>query len=244
MVKDKWEIRFGIEEFRSYSLKILEVFVDETEDKALDIVKQFDEKKDNLDVLCAHPDLWYSQIYRYYKWIDLDEFGWNIFFKKIPDLIRRSAFLVLYSFFERELKDICLNYEKSLEMKINYNDIIWKGIYKSSIYLEKVIEIKIKEVHSREKIKIIQKIRNMLVHNDWEIICDEKDKKSIKIFIKNNYPKITIDGDRIEINEGFLKYTLDTFNSFFKEVESNNGFSESFIESISHTFWKNDKDLI
>ncbi|WP_203296774.1 hypothetical protein [Luteirhabdus pelagi] len=149
---------------------------------------------------------------------DLDSQTWNldgVFKEHFPNLQRRSAFITLYSYLEHELDKLCILFKKSNNYAIELSDIKYNGIDRSVTYLSKIANLPIEKGDFRwGKLKSIQKIRNLIVHNDGKLI-------DLKGVIKESELKIVRENDFLDeeseilIKNGFLKSVLDSFNDFF-----------------------------
>lgn len=152
----------------------------------------------------------------------------SIFGEYFPQLQRQSALIVLYSFLERELLHLCELCRKSYNASLKAKDLCRDGsdIARYHIYLEKVIGLGItKDDPKWQEIDHgIRIVRNQIVHHEGRVPEDtnSKDYKKLESHAKSleKCKLISIDGESIVINNGYLKYTLDTFNEFFKSFDS------------------------
>lgn len=133
---------------------------------------------------------------------------------------RKSALISLYSFLEFELDNLCALLKKQEGYKIDFKDIKGKGIERSILYLKKVANLQLDKGDSiwLEVINI-QKIRNLIVHNNSKLkLLDGKQKEDESQYIKGN---IFLSGEsEIIINKGFLTHVLKSFNELFKKIDS------------------------
>ena len=103
----------------------------------------------------------------------LDDQSWNlyeIFQNHFPNLQRKSALITLTNMFEYELDQLCARYIKEYKYNTELSKIKGKGLDRSTKYLKDVCGIEIhKADHRWEKIKQIQNLRNIIVHQDGNI---------------------------------------------------------------------------
>lgn len=161
----------------------------------------------------------------------LDDTTWNLqglFESHFPNLQRRSILITLYSFFEIELNSLCKLYKSKKAFKLDISDLSGNWIIDKSInYLEKVANINVhKESEARKNIKKIQKIRNLIVHQDW-IFVDKQwniNDKDILNYIKQ-LPWLEWNKEII-IKHEFLKFFLDNIQVYFKLLDKSINESE------------------
>ena len=152
----------------------------------------------------------------------LDSESWDldgIFKEYFPTLQRRSAFLSLYGFLEHELDKLCMLYKRFQNQNVDFRDLKDLGIERSVKYLIIVAGLPIEKGDNKwGNVKSIQKIRNLIVHNDGKLIdLDNLPRKSEqRIVFKNDF----LSGENeIIMEKGYLLYVLKTFDSFFKYVD-------------------------
>jgi len=137
-----------------------------------------------------------------------------------PQIQRKSELIGIFTVLEHNLNLLCSIYQKHIDSNIKLSDLRAEGIIDTAKkYLEKVVGLNFPSNHrSWSEIKRIQRIRNLFVHNDGKLKGSEKDKKSIKDYIKRlNY--LDLDQyERILIKQGFTVYCLDQFRELFDEL--------------------------
>lgn len=146
----------------------------------------------------------------------------EIFEYYFPNLLRRSTLIILFSFLEHQLDQLCELFASEQQLKIVHTDLRDKGIDRSRRYLKKVICLPLDDNSSIwQELKRIQKVRNAIVHNDAKLI----DKDVIKYVNETNYLSranesyYDYEPDEINILEGYLNYILDTFDSYCSELD-------------------------
>ncbi len=155
---------------------------------------------------------------------DLEE----IFGYYFPNLQRRSTLVILFSFFEHQLDELCRLFATARQLNIVHTDLKDKGIDRSRRYLRKVISLPLDDNSAIwQEIKRIQKIRNVVVHNDAKLNPKEnedaikivKEAKYLSLASDNeSYSYRDIDDDEVNILEGYLTYVLDTCEAYCGEV--------------------------
>lgn len=152
----------------------------------------------------------------------LDDRGWHlpeIFNVYFPNLQRRSALITLYSFFEHEIDKLCDRLQKQEKLRARFADMAGTGIKRSASYLEKVVGIDAGQGSPTwGAIKEIQQIRNLVVHADGRLVDDAKARKKTEdaIVAKSRFLE---GGDEVLFKDGYLSYTLGTFDTYFKLIE-------------------------
>lgn len=146
----------------------------------------------------------------------------EIFEYYYPNLQRRSILLILFSFLEHQLDQLCELFATDQKLNIIHTDLKGKGIDRTRLYLQKVIRLRLGNSAVWQEIKRIQKIRNVVVHNDAKLVGVGKevieyvDRASHLSRVSKSY----YDGDidEVDILDGYLLHVLDTFDSYCAEV--------------------------
>jgi hypothetical protein len=147
----------------------------------------------------------------------------EIFMYYFPNLQRRSTLIVLFSFLESQLDQLCKLFADTRRLNIIHTDLKGKGIDRSRRYLKKVIGLPLEDNSTVwQEITWIQKIRNVVVHNDAKLddenIAQYVDRAQYLSLSSESY--YSHDVDEINILEGYLTYILDTFDSYCRELNS------------------------
>ncbi|MGJ7912632.1 hypothetical protein [Neobacillus sp. LXY-1] len=140
-----------------------------------------------------------------------------------PNFLRNSMFISIYSFFEKELKDLNASYKK----RTNNNSISFpqkiSKITKALLSLEHCFEIKFSEVIEEwNKIdSVYREIRNIIAHDGGEIEKDKIDEsttlfKGMPIEIKESTGELLL---HKELCLSFLKDITSFFNKFFELIK-------------------------
>jgi hypothetical protein len=146
----------------------------------------------------------------------------EIFKYYFPNLQRRSTLIALYSFFENQLDKLCKLFATTQQLSHIYAGSRDKGIDRARGFLVKEMGLPLNDNSTAwEKIKRIQKIRNLIVHDDAKLRNDD-----IKIYVDkskylsraNESLNIPLDEDEVNLSKDYLTYVLVTFDSYCSEV--------------------------
>ncbi len=200
----------------SFSVELIESFVKSVEKQAIDSIESYKYQKET-HVVEEFLEENYARIVETHQ--GLDNESWNlesIFIEYFPSLQRRSALLTIYGYFEHELDKLCMLYKSEKVFKLSLSDLSGKGIDRSTDYLEKVAEIDAcKKTKEWNQIKIIQKIKNIIIHQDGKL--KDSQGKPIKDVIDyiNQMDSLGGEGEVI-LKEGFLNHALSIFKEYFR----------------------------
>jgi len=202
-----------------FSIELLEVFVKNAESQIDLSIQEYSKKKKTL-VLDEMPETNTARIIDIHQGLDSESWDIDGIFKEyFPTLQRRSAFLSLYGFLEHELDKLCMLYKKSQNQNVDFRDLKDLGIERSVKYLMIVARLPIEKGDNKwRNIKSIQKIRNLIIHNDGKLIdLDSLPRKTEQRIVSDN--EFLSGENEINIQKGYLLYVLETFDSFFKYVD-------------------------
>jgi hypothetical protein len=204
-----------------FSLELLNAFVLNIESQVKTSIEEYQNKKETIIIDDRPEEIGSHHIFNLHN--GLDSQTWHldsIFLEHFPNLQRRSAFLSLYGFLEYELDKLCILFKETNNFSIELKDLKYLGIDRSITFLTKVANLPIDKGNDKwGEIKSIQKIRNLIVHNDGKLIDINgiPRAKEIEIVKKNEF----LTGDtEILINDGFLNSTLGKFEELFKYIDS------------------------
>jgi len=202
-----------------FSLELLNVFTRNVESQIELSIQEFINRKETLS-LDEQPEFNYSRIVDIHLGLDSETFDLeNIFTEYFPSIQRRSAFLSLYGFLEHELDNLCGLFKKTENFKVDLRDLNYSGIERSIKYLGIVVGLPIdKSIDKWGKLKSINKVRNLLIHNDGKLTdIDGNTKKEEQDILKQNE---FLSGDyEIIFSKGYLSFVLKAFNDFFKYLD-------------------------
>jgi hypothetical protein len=205
----RWEVVF--------SIKLLNGFVSNTEDQIK--LSWADFEKNRVTELLPEDDEYFQSVTTHKG---LDSLTWDletIFKEHFPNIQRRAALITLFSYLENELDKLCVLFQETEKYSINLNDISGKGAERSTLYLEKVCGLSnCKKIKQWSLIKDIQKIRNIITHNNGKLtdLNGKKRENEIKIISNSKY----LSGEtEVLILETYLPYVLHTFDNYFSELD-------------------------
>jgi hypothetical protein len=128
---------------------------------------------------------------------------------------------------EHQLNQLCELFATTQKLSIVHTDLRDKGIVRSRRYLRKVICLPVDDNSVIwQKLQGIQKVRNVVVHNDAKLVNDD----IINIVKESEYLSLAsdcesyyyhdsdVDVDEVNILEGYLDFVLDTCDSYCSEL--------------------------
>lgn len=143
----------------------------------------------------------------------------SVFEEYFPNLQRRSALITLFSFLEFQLDELCKLFQGDQKFSISLSDLKDKGIDRSYSYLTKVVGLNIdKSSAIWNELKRIQGLRNVIVHNDGRMKNNDEIRKSDLLDEKPS--SLFSEEKEVILLEGYLKHVLDSFDTYFKELNT------------------------
>ncbi|HXM46703.1 MAG TPA: hypothetical protein VN956_02465 [Pyrinomonadaceae bacterium] len=151
----------------------------------------------------------------------------EIFKYYFPNLQRRSTLIVLFSFLEHQLNQLCELLATTQKLSIVHTDLRDKGIVRSRRYLKKVICLPVDDDSVIwQQIQRIQKVRNVVVHNDAKLVNTDvinivKESEYLCLASDSEsyyYHDSDSDDDEVNILEGYLIHVLDTCDAYCGEL--------------------------
>jgi hypothetical protein len=201
----------------SASLGLIDSFVKGIEQQAHESILRYEKEREfRVEEFAEGEESYLVEIHQ-----GLDSQTWpleTIFREYFPSLQRRSAFLTVWSYFEHELDKLCSLYKAEKGFRLASSDLNGRGIDRSISYLEKVAGLKLRE-SSQEwiRIKKMQNVRNVIVHQDGRLHNRENDQ--VKAVIEYMKETEHLSGhDEIELKEGFLSSVVETLGSYFRLI--------------------------
>lgn len=157
-----------------------------------------------------------------YAWFDDEHYQYNEFY---PTIFNNSTLLSIYSFFEFNLKNLCISMSKCEKFAGELDDLNDRNlIKKSKKYLTLIANLDLKDIESIwVKITDFQKIRNCIVHNNSNIV-QQKDipiemQKLYSIVNGNKHLKLDIrKGAFVIDNDQFLLDMLDLTENYLLTI--------------------------
>lgn len=140
------------------------------------------------------------------------------FSRIFPNILRSSLFIMLYSFLENQLVNLCGKFHRQYGYTIKLTDLRGEGIVRAKNYLKKVVKIDFPDqTPSWDDIIMYNRMRNFIVHNGGQL--DNNDQaKQVESFISAR-PSITLDHLRnIQFSKDFCGEVINTLRSFFGDL--------------------------
>ena len=133
-----------------------------------------------------------------------------------PQFHRRSMLVSIYSLFEYSLDAICREGALLRHCNNTLEDLPGKvkGIYRSKLYLKRVLKIKLSWCNEHwRNIQIYGQIRNIITHNGGVL---DKINENVEDYIKRNDILDHDNENILIINNGFLLIVVDDIVNFLK----------------------------
>jgi hypothetical protein len=133
-----------------------------------------------------------------------------------PEIARRSAFLMIYSTFEHALQVFCWRIQKIKNQDFGPEDL--RGEFcGTDAYLQRLAGIKLSGLREWQKIDVLRRIRNMLVHQGGNV---RKNDVKFRALIKAT-PGTSLDNHQmIILADTFCLDALNTIRAYVKELAS------------------------
>lgn len=122
-----------------------------------------------------------------------------------PNTVRYSLFITVYNHFEYSISEACIDLQKDHPNAVNLSDLNHKGITRAYKYLEKVVGIKEPfEPASWQKLKDLNDLRNVIVHNNAKI---ESRRTEISKVIERleKWAPLRIEEDKVFLSKIFIE---------------------------------------
>lgn len=197
----KNQIHGGISDLRAYTKKIEE----HLEDQKLKIEERNEKEYNKID-----GDKEVEKI--------LTNLSVRLGYGRHIEIFTKSAIVSIYTYLEFLLDDFCKKVHKHEEMKISPKDFSGSGIFRSKLYLSKVVFINFDKVNSEwEEIIKFNEIRNFLVHSNGVASSSEAKTKILKTI--DGVVGVSLKRDHIKVSQSYIYKTLSTIEKFLKEIE-------------------------
>jgi hypothetical protein len=205
-----------------FSLPLISSFVQLVEDQVKTATQKFRSDKfieivedDNGDYgMEGHPVISFGGL-------DSDAYDidtlWEEYF---PNLLRRSALITVYGYFEHELVRLCYLYRNEKHFRLSLTDLKDDGILGATNYLWKVANLNVyKDTTLWRSMNQIRIVRNRVVHHDGRIAdSDGQIRPELSEAIKQ-LEYIQRDKNEVFLEEGFVSRTVDIFSQYFKLID-------------------------
>nr|WP_288256549.1 hypothetical protein [uncultured Pseudomonas sp.] len=198
----KTQIRNGVKDLRAYSDKIesyLESQKYKIEERHEKEVYKTDEEKES------------GALFR--------NISLQLGYGRHVEIFTKSAIVSIYTYLEYFLDDFCKKINEYDKRLISPKDIYGSGIFRSKIYLSKVLLLNLEELNKEwEALVKLSEIRNFLVHSNG--VATNKDSKlKIQKTIKD-LPGVKLDRDHIKISKAYIDDVLSTIEIVLENIES------------------------
>jgi len=204
----------------SFSLELIDSFIKQIESQVDETVIRFEKEKETF-VFEEIPEEGVVQTDSVFQGLDNETWDLEgVFANYFPNLQRRSALLTLVGFFEHELDKLCLLYRVEKSFTLSLSDLTGKGIDRSTRYLEKVAGIDVHKSSSEwNEIKLIQQVRNIIVHQDGKLT--DQNGTPLKAVIDYINQTSSLNGeDEVIIMKGYLAHVAAIFITYFQLIAS------------------------
>ncbi|MFL6214210.1 MAG: hypothetical protein ACJ74J_10015 [Blastocatellia bacterium] len=202
-----------------FSTELLREYIRGVEAQIATTIESFHREKE----ICVSDDILEEEgpsLTKIYRGLDSDAWNLNAIFEYLfPNLQRRSALITLFSFFEHELDALCDLFIRTEKILVSLNDMRGTGIDRSILFLIKIVGLPVdKNTALWQEIKNVQKIRNLIVHNDGKL--KDRSGNAVGDLIKYIGASPHLSGaDEVEICDGYLAKVIETFDLQFKEID-------------------------
>jgi hypothetical protein len=153
--------------------------------------------------------------------LGLNDETWDlqtIFREHFPSLQRRSALITLFSFFEHELNELCVQFRKTEKYKLGLRDVSGTGIERARTYLSKVAALELDPSSvSWNEVKNVQALRHLFVHADGRFPDgSEQERGGLRQYVEAS--KYLSVGTEVVVGGGYLNHVLAAFEEYFGQV--------------------------
>ncbi len=193
-----------------WELRELDQFIEET---AINLKDKQDKLEDYYNKVKAETNLDNPAFDMYFT----DEF--HRYETLFPTYTFNSLLVTQFSFLERHLREICKAYENKSYSKVKLKDLYGSDIDKCKKFLTLIAEMDFEPIRSNwERIKVIQEIRNAIVHHSSQI---EKSNNNQSFL---NHIKL----------EPLIDYSETPSRFFIRDVQFLKDFSQVILTFFNH----------
>ncbi len=230
---------YWYEFYSKHELQLLEAFVRNVESQIIIGINHYQEnKKSELVVLSEEEGI--AEVVDHYA--GLESMSWNLddlFKDHFPNLQRKSAFLTLYAFLEYELDRLANQLRIESKLVVQPSDLSGQGVFRSLSYMEKVVVLDIDKAEVWGKIARLNELRNLIVHNDGNIVDNVGGLKSKAVKALNQLrPHVVQVDNEVKLKPTFLNYVLNSFDKLFQYLNKAVELKYAAKRRRVHTFSK------
>jgi hypothetical protein len=142
-----------------------------------------------------------------------------------PSNIRYSFIVLMHIFFETRLKDACDEISKRRNLTLTESDLNGSSIERANKFLDKIAGIKVKDHHTWQWLKDLQKIRDCIVHTNGRVSLS-RDKNHIVSLCRKG-KGLSINGESLIIEKSYCSNSIKVIKIFFKHLFDSAGFGPS-----------------
>jgi hypothetical protein len=205
-----------------FSAPLIEKFVSVVEEQAITVIeKHRTEKKTETVVESLGDEDYFGRHVVTFGGFDSDSYDVEgLWEEHFPNMLRRSALITVYSYFEHELVKLCGIVKNEKKLSLAFADLREDGIERAVNYLGKVANLDTKKADplwsSLAHIKIV---RNTIVHRDGRIHdADGKIPDKLSTAAKA-LPHIKMDDYEVILEAGFVEFAVTSFTHYFKLLD-------------------------
>ncbi|CAI4031797.1 putative HEPN_RiboL-PSP domain-containing protein [Nitrospira tepida] len=124
-----------------------------------------------------------------------------------PNTVRYAIFISLYNQFEFAMNEACTELEKDYPNDVKLSDLKDKGINRAYTYIKKVVGIPQPfEAASWKKLKDLNALRNLIVHNDSNITDKNRQVEAIKAIERiSAWAPVTMQETKVVLSKDFME---------------------------------------
>lgn len=148
-----------------------------------------------------------------------------------PSLLRRSAVLTVYGYFEHELVRLCNRFKKEKKFQLSLTDLKGDGIERAVNYLWKVANLNVhKGTEVWQSMNRVRLIRNAVAHRDGGI-HDQQGQLLPKLSEAIGHLKyIRTNEYEVILESGFVAQVVEIFAQYFKLIDDSIQASEQQVK--------------
>lgn len=124
-----------------------------------------------------------------------------------PNTVRYAIFITLYNQFEFTISEACTELEKDFPNDVKLADLKDKGITRAYTYIKKVVRIAQPfEAASWKKLKDLNALRNLIVHNDSNITDQNRQAEARKAIERiSAWAPLDIKETKVVLSKDFME---------------------------------------
>src|SRR5690606_30852640 len=140
---------------------------------------------------------------------------WEDYF---PSELRASVLVSLLAFFERYVNSICTEAAVLLRKPIAHTQIRGSGIERAETFLTRLCAFSSPPRESWERVKTLQRIRNIVVHNGGTLEAAE-DLNRARNLVKG-FDGVTCSEFGLDLESSFIRAALNHVRAFLEEMRT------------------------